>query len=104
MSKIVVNGSEQTFELNQYNNGGIQIQLFQYNEEMDFWEPSYTATVWVPGLKEDEVAIKDYSFSAGVLDGMVQSGMVQKPHRYIGSGYESIPVCKVNEQLFQVVV
>lgn len=54
-------------------------------------EPWVTATVNTEQLKEGEVAIKDYSENAGVLQTLINAKVVSKPKRYtLGAG---IPVC-----------
>jgi hypothetical protein len=57
--------------------------------------PYMMASVHVPGLKQDEVAIKDYAENEGILDALIQAGIVSKPHRQVSSGYVTIPVCKL---------
>ena len=57
--------------------------------------PYMTPSVHVQGLGPDEIAIKDYSENEGILDVLVQAGIVSKPHRQVQSGYVTIPVCKL---------
>lgn len=59
--------------------------------------PFTTVTVWVPGLKSGEVAIKDYSENEGMLATMINHGIVHPPHRHVASGFVTIPVCKLKE-------
>jgi hypothetical protein len=42
----------------------------------------------------DEVAIKDWGENEGMLEALVTARVVQPPHRWIGSGYVEIPVCR----------
>lgn len=85
---------EHTIEYNTYANGGTVIQLYaDYGE--GYLEPSYTASVWIPGINEGEVAIKDYSENQGILEALVDAGIVEEPHRYEFSGMALIPVCKL---------
>lgn len=46
-------------------------------------------------LKENEVAIKDYSENEGVLDFLMEEGIVSRPIRYFKSGYAKIPICNL---------
>jgi hypothetical protein len=73
----------------EYRNGGTAIQL---NDAEDGF-PFATATTWIEGLAENEVAVKDYSENVGMLDFLVKNGIVQEPHRYVNSGFVNIPIC-----------
>lgn len=58
--------------------------------------PFCKATVGIPEtLSEKEVAVKNWSENEGVLDTLVNNGIVNKPHRYVSSGYVSIPICEL---------
>ena len=46
-------------------------------------------------LPEDHVAIKDYSECEGVLDTLVQAGIVSAPIGYVRSGYVELPICRI---------
>lgn len=76
-----------------YANGQTRIQLFDKEDGL----PYATATVAIEDglLKEGEVAIKDYSENEGVLDSLVEAGIVDHPHAFIQSSYVKIPVCKL---------
>lgn len=69
----------------EYTNGGSAIQLFEKND------PFMTATVWLPGLNADEVAIKDYSENEGILAALIQAGIISDVLYY----NESFPICKL---------
>jgi hypothetical protein len=75
-------------ELSKYRTGEIAVQLV---DEDDF-SPVATASVYVPGLLPGEVAIKDYSENEGMLQTLLDAGVVTPPHRYVRSGYVVIPV------------
>ncbi len=79
-----------------YGNGQTAIKLIDIADGMPF----ATATVCVEDelLKEDEVAIKDYSENAGMLDTLLMAEVVEYPHAYIQSGFVKIPVCKLKNQ------
>jgi len=54
-----------------------------------------TATVWIDGLAEDELAVKDYSENEGMLDCLLESGLVEKPHRWESTGFVRVPVTRL---------
>jgi hypothetical protein len=84
---------ELTTSISKYANGQTRIQLFDVIDGM----PYATATVAVEDglLKEGEVAIKDWSENAGILDSLVNSDVVEFPHAFIQSGYVKVPICKL---------
>lgn len=76
-----------------YANGQTAIRLWDLSDGF----PYATATVCVEDhlLKEDEVAVKDYSENAGILESLIEGGIVEHPHAFIQSNYVKIPVCKL---------
>ncbi|WP_371366239.1 hypothetical protein SRRS_06870 [Sporomusa rhizae] len=74
-----------------YQNGETAIQLIDAEDGC----PVATATVWIPNLKTDEIAVKDYSENSGMLKTLIDAGIVTEPHRHERSDYVSIPVCKL---------
>jgi len=84
---------ELTASIGKYSNGQTRIQLYDVADGM----PYATATVAVEDglLKEGEVAIKDWSENAGILDTLVDAEVVEFPHAYIQSGYVKVPICKL---------
>lgn len=92
MKTILYRGETLILEKTEYCAGGVALTL--YDEE---GLPFTAITVWVPGLKSGEVAIKDYSENEGMLATMINHGIVHPPHRYAASGYVTIPVCKLKE-------
>lgn len=58
-----------------------------------------TATVNLPEtpLEDGEVFIKDYSENEGMLDALVEAGVVEDTGRRVLSGFVSIPVCRILE-------
>ena len=55
------------------------------------------ASIWTEGLEKDEIAIKNYSENEGVLDALIDANIVDKPHRYINSGYVNLPIVRLNK-------
>jgi hypothetical protein len=76
-----------------YANGQTAIKLWDLTDGFPF----ATATVCVEDdlLKEDEVAIKDYSENEGLLDALIEAEVVEPPHAFIQSGFVKIPICKL---------
>lgn len=76
-----------------YSNDRIAILLVEEGTGEDI----ATATVNVPeaNVPEGYVGIKDYSENEGMLQFLVDNGIVEPPARYIPSGWVSIPVCKL---------
>jgi hypothetical protein len=76
-----------------YNNGQTAIKLTDSTDGMPF----ATATVCVEDhlLKEGEVAIKDYSENAGILNSLIDADIVEHPHAFVQSGWVKIPICKL---------
>lgn len=67
-----------------------------YTEEPDFgWEPWTTATVNIGGLRDNEVAIKNYSENEGLLDVLIGLGVIEPPHRQVQSGFVLIDICNM---------
>jgi hypothetical protein len=83
--RLIVNVSK-------YKNGQSAIQLYDAEDGL----PYAKATVSVQEQLEDgEVAIKNYSENSGILESLVSAGVVTEPHRFIYSGFVTIPVCKL---------
>jgi len=56
-----------------------------------------TATVNVPDypLRENEVIIKNYSETEGILDELIKVGLITRPVRYVQTDIIPCPVCKL---------
>lgn len=98
----ITNGHSMTYNLlgknyqvylvkKEYSNGGTAIQLVDAEDGMPFAK----ATIWIEGLANDEVAIKNYSENAGMLTFLLENGIVENPNRTINNGFVNIPVCKL---------
>ena len=86
-----------TYELSltfaKYANGQTAIKLWDLTDGF----PYATASVCVEDhlLKEDEVAIKDYSENEGLLEALIEAEVVEHPHAFIQSSHVKIPICKL---------
>ena len=77
----------------QYSNQRIAIELIEIGTN----EPIAVATINLPCalLKDDEICIKDYSENEGMLDVLIEAGVISKPIREIQSGFVTIPICEL---------
>jgi len=57
--------------------------------------PFATATVRIDGLAENDVAIKNYSENAGMLEFLIENNIVEPPHREVESGFVTLPICRL---------
>ncbi len=77
------------------NSGPIWLSL---EDEVD-GEPVARCTISLPGVtNKDEVAIKDYSENEGMLDTLMDAGVVKPPHRFVSSGFVMIPICNLTDE------
>jgi hypothetical protein len=90
--KVKFRNSDLEVEFGQYWDGSLAIQLF------DGGFPYATASVWVEGLKPGEIAVKNYSENAGMLQALLSAGVVEKPHRTIAQGFVEFPIVRLTEK------
>jgi hypothetical protein len=80
MSKIInFNGFICNFQLHEYVNGGTAITLVDTDDGM----PVATASLWIGNLFHDEIAIKDYSENEGMVEALLEAGLIYPPHRSV---------------------
>lgn len=94
MNQIIeFRGFKCTLEKTQYENKRVALML---NDAEDGQKVT-TCTVNLPEqeCKEDEVFIKTYSENYGLLNILVEEGIVAPPHNFINSGFVVLPVCKL---------
>jgi hypothetical protein len=62
-----------------------------------------TATVNIPEeeIESDEIIVKDYSENQGMLQALIDAGIVIKVVRNARTGYVECPVCKVNMDMLK---
>lgn len=65
--------------------------------DKDTGEPYATASVNLVNqeLAPDEVAIKNYSEGEGMLNDLVDAGIVEDTGREVGSGYVMVPIARL---------
>ena len=76
--------------IERYARGGIALEL--WNDEGLL----LTATVWLPGLPQGRVAIKDHSENAGCLEQLVDHGIVDPPESFM----DGLPICRLGGLLY----
>jgi len=75
-----------------YSNGNTRLQLWSEEEG-----PIATATIDLgEKLPKDQAYIKDYSENDGMLDTLIESGIVARVLDYKMLEYISVPLCKLN--------
>lgn len=79
MTKFTFAGFDCTYHIGEYTNGGTAIRIIDANDG----SAVATASVWIGNLFNDEIAIKDYSENEGILDALIQAGIVHPPHRSV---------------------
>lgn len=86
-------GSRYTLQIQYgtYQEGNTSMQLIDCADGFPF----ATATVNLPGLTENEVAIKNYSENEGVLNFLLDNEIIEAPHRFVQSGFVNIPICRL---------
>lgn len=79
------------FQYAKYANGRIAIMA------TDEGQPLCKCTVNIPDIDiaNDEVIIKDYSENEGVLQDMIDIGMVSIPRKIIDTGHANAAICKL---------
>lgn len=85
----------------EYAQGGDCLEFFCWDDDMG-WEPLATASVWVPGLGQDQIGVKDYSENEGMLDELLRLGLVFPPRRTVASGFVQIPVCTLTPKALEI--
>ena len=75
-----------------YSNGQTRLDLIDSEDGL----PYATATVAVDmSIAEDEVIIKNYSENEGILESLINAGIVSHPVSFIRSGFVHLSVCKL---------
>jgi hypothetical protein len=79
--------------LNAYQNGRTAITLYDIDDDM----PIATCTINVPevDLEQNEVIIKNYSENEGILDTLINEGIVEKTGKIVSLGYVNCEICKL---------
>lgn len=80
-----------------YGNSRPALQLIDANDGC----PIATATLNLPEekLDDDEICIKNYSENMGMLESLLEHGLVDEPTRFIQLNHVRVPVCKMRPAL-----
>lgn len=91
--KLSVGEWPAVLHVQRYSNNRIAIECLDPNDG----EPIAVATVNLPDehLGENEVFIKDYSENEGMLNSLMEAGIVSAPIDMVQSGFVQIPKCKL---------
>lgn len=79
--------------IEKYRAGGTALQLINADKESHDHDIA-TASVWIPGLKKDEIAVPEYKLE-GLLKALSDAKIIGPVIRHQGSGFVEIPVCKL---------
>ena len=89
MTKTVIfRGEELTPVIGQYVNGQTSIQLIDQNGE-EFLTASVAHDITIG---TDQVIIKNYSENEGILEALIQSGIIEKPYMTIPVNFVTLHV------------
>ena len=83
-----------SLKVGKYSDGRTCLQLIDTEDG----SPVMMATVNLPGvvLEKDEVIIKNYSENEGVLEFLIENGIVKsEPLRWAASGWVTCPIVKL---------
>jgi len=82
-----------SLETGKYTDGRTFLQLIDTEDGA----PIMMATVNIPAvvLEKDEIIIKNYSENEGVLEFLIENGIVSKPLRWAASGWVTCPIVKL---------
>ncbi len=81
----------------QYSNGRLALQMFCSHTK----ELALTPTVNIPEvfLKENEILIKNWSENEGILDSLVEQGLVEDTGKVVPTGYVIANIVKITDKL-----
>lgn len=93
-----------TFARTRYR--GCNFHTLQYTENGNLYigvvrkgELIADVTVNVGTLPLGQIAVKNYSENAGLLEQLEQLGLVEEVVGYVPSGFVQIPICKYNKEI-----
>jgi hypothetical protein len=50
-------------------------------------------------MEADETAIKNWSENEGIMEILIDRGVISEPLRFVESGFVSVPICKIKMEL-----
>ena len=78
---------------------------FEGDEGERLIEPYMTVTCNFPDAdrEPEELFIKNWSGNEGILEAMIEWGLLEKPERWFTSGFVEVPVCRMTPKLMLAV-
>ena len=97
LPKVIVNGIETFVWFHEYTDGETTaIELMSWEADDECIEPYTMATVNGPfNLQEGEVAIKNYSENAGVLEALIEAKIISPVLRRQPINFVTVDICKL---------
>ena len=96
------NGDIKLLYRNYKNKENVSIVIESPYPEGDKGGPIAVATIWMPGLAKNEVAIKDYSENEGVEKTLRHAKIIgQTPIRTVKSGFVSVNIYRLTKNYKQ---
>lgn len=96
MIKMKYNDHDCILNFIEYADGHQGLELI--DEESEFQEPYLTCSSNFEELKDDEIAIKNWSEGEGMYQFLLEKGVITKNHRVLFSGHVIVPVCKITDE------
>jgi len=98
MYTVRFRGKDYPLTKGRYSNGRVALVLGRTHRD------GWLATVNIPDfpLKPSEVFIKNYSENEGILEALIEAGIVSHPIDYVQSNYVIIPYCQLMIDLNKV--
>lgn len=76
-----------------YRNKQKRIKLFDIEDGLPYAEASVCIEDY--SLNEGEVAIKNYSENQGILESLIDYGVVEPPHAFVKTTWVKVPICRL---------
>ena len=92
MVEVIFDEWDCYIEFGEYPNGRTAIELINKEDG----DSVLVASVNLPDeiLNSGEIAIKNYSENTGVMELLINTGVISQPIRYVNTGMVRIPICK----------
>jgi hypothetical protein len=88
------------FQLHRYVVGAVAIAMV----DAATGEPVAKVTVNIPGVElgDDEILVKDYAENEGMLDWLLESGLVEHTGRAVSTGHVTVSVVRLTDRFKQL--
>jgi len=100
VKEITYQGYKVHVTMGAYANGRPAILLQDYKT----FDQLAVGSVNLPdfNIDNDSVAIKNYSENIGMLDFLIDYGVIEEPFMYIEQGWAKFPVCKLKPRYYEL--